>query len=282
MLFGAGAIMAGYVAYNVIPNLFYRRGYTNHEMDSLTIVAHRGGTGLGQENTLSCIEKGIEAGADMIEFDTRLTLDDEVAVCHDQAIDRTTTGMGNIADLTLAQIQSFKIIDKNGSDTAEHIPSLNEVIETISGRSRLLIEVKHKTGSYALERKIVEIIHRYDISDMVSIQSFSDESLAEIHRIDPVLKLEKLLIFRAKGLPAIFDRNFSNFDYEKYRHIASFNFYYRSITRGIIEKLHKHSKEVKIWTLSGPEDTPHLPVDGIITDRPDLWRTNRKIRKAVK
>ena len=276
MLFGAGAIIAGYIAYNVVPNLFYRRGYTSHEMDLLTIAGHRGGAGLGRENTLSCIERGIEAGADVVEVDVHLTQDGEVVVCHDKSIDRTTNGMGNIADLTLAEVQSFHVVDDAGNPTPEFIPTLAEVLETVSGRCKLLIEIKHQTGRYEVERKVVETVHSFGASEWVSVQSFSDESLAEVHRIDPSIKLEKLLIFRVKGLPAIYDGGFASFDYEKYSYISSFNFYYRSVTRRMIETLHEHGKEVKIWTLVGPEDTPHLPVDGIITDRPDLWRKNRK------
>ena len=125
------------------------------------------------------------------------------------------------------------------------------------------------------ERKVVEIIHDAGISDSVAVQSFSDESLDELHRLDGTLRLEKLVFFGVKGLPKIFDGGFSTFDYAKYTHVSSFNFYYRSLTRRMVDALHSHGKQVKIWTLAGPEDTPHLPVDGIITDRPDLWRSNR-------
>ncbi len=279
ILLGAGAIVMGYIAYNIIPNLFYRRGYSNYEMDLLTIVAHRGGAGLGPENTLSCIEMGITDGAEMIEIDVRMTLDGELVACHDKSIDRTTNGMGKICDLTLKELQTFKVVDNSGNITPEHIPTLNEIIETIKGRCKLLVEIKHEAGRYDIERRLVEIIRHYDASQWVSVQSFSDESLAEVHRIDPSIRLEKLIIFRMKGLPVLFDRQFSTFDLRKYDHITSFNFYYRSVTRRLIEKLHSNGKKVKIWTLSGPEDTPHLPVDGIITDRPDLWRNNRDTRK---
>ncbi len=97
-------------------------------------------------------------------------------------------------------------------------------------------------------------------------ENFSDEALA------PELRLEKLLICRMRGLPMIFDGGFSAFDYDRYRHVSSFNFYANSVTRSIIDDMHAHGKEVKIWTLDSPASAPDLPVDGIITDRPDLWR----------
>ena len=43
------------------------------------VVAHRGGADLGMENSLSCIEKGIAAGADMVEIDIHLTADHRLA-----------------------------------------------------------------------------------------------------------------------------------------------------------------------------------------------------------
>ena len=59
------------------------------------IIAHRGGAALGTENSLSCIEKGIDTGAHMVEVDLHLTADNRIVVCHDQRVDRTTNGHGN-------------------------------------------------------------------------------------------------------------------------------------------------------------------------------------------
>ena len=47
------------------------------------IIAHRGGALLGTENSLSCIERGIQTGADMVEVDLHLTADNHIVVCHD-------------------------------------------------------------------------------------------------------------------------------------------------------------------------------------------------------
>lgn len=56
------------------------------------IIAHRGGALLGTENSLSCIEKGIATGADMVEVDLHLTADRHIVVCHDRKVNRTTNG----------------------------------------------------------------------------------------------------------------------------------------------------------------------------------------------
>jgi len=47
---------------------------------------------------------GVEAGADAIELDVHLTADGQLAVIHDDTLDRTTDRSGNVADLTMAEI----------------------------------------------------------------------------------------------------------------------------------------------------------------------------------
>ena len=74
------------------------------------IIAHRGGALLGTENSLSCIEKGIATGADMVEVDLHLTADKQIVVCHDQKVDRTTNGKGRIEEMTLAEIQKLRLL----------------------------------------------------------------------------------------------------------------------------------------------------------------------------
>ena len=83
--------------------------------DTLIVVAHRGGAALGIENSLSCIEKGIGLGVDMIEIDVHLTTDGHVVVCHDRTINRTTNGKGRIEDLTLEQLRQYRLLNADGN-----------------------------------------------------------------------------------------------------------------------------------------------------------------------
>ena len=195
----------------------------------------------------------------MLELDSHQTADNALVVCHDASVDRTTDGHGTIADMTLEEIKALHIKDADGNVTDQRIPTLDEVLELVGDRARLLVEVKHKPGQYpGIEQRMVETFRRHGACGRVVVQSFSDEVLAVTHALAPELRLEKLLI--------------SAFDYDRYRHVSSFNFYANSVTRSIVDDIHAHGKEVKIWTLDSPESAPDLPVDGIITDRPDLWR----------
>ena len=55
-------------------------------------IAHRGYSARYPENTLVAFAKAVEAGADMIELDVRLSKDRRLVVIHDERIDRTSDG----------------------------------------------------------------------------------------------------------------------------------------------------------------------------------------------
>lgn len=263
-----------YTTMPYIVNFFADKENLPTENHKMLIVGHRGGAGMAPENSLQCIEKGIQTGADMIEIDIHLTKDGELVVCHDQTIDRTTTGTGKIAEMTLNEIRKFHIVDKNGEETDEKIPTLDEVLKLINGRCRLLIEIKRTNNLYqGIEQKLLESIKAHHASQWIIVQSFNDSVLETLHALDHTVRLEKLVIFKLQWIPVIFDGTFTYFSLKKYHYISSFNFHYRAITPALLKKIHAQGKEVKIWTLEEPNNWKACPVDGIITDRPDLWTT---------
>ena len=65
-------------------------------MAGLHRVAHRGYSSVAPENTLPALAAGVLAGATLIEFDVRTTLDGVPVVIHDRSVDRTTDGRGRV------------------------------------------------------------------------------------------------------------------------------------------------------------------------------------------
>ncbi len=261
-----------YITMPYLMNLLSDKKDYPNKSHKMLIVGHRGGAGMAPENSLQCIEKGIRTGADMIEIDIHLTKDKKLVVCHDQTIDRTTNGEGKIAEMTLEEIRKLHIIDKEGNITAEKIPTLDEVLKLTNGRCQLLIEIKRTKNLYpGIEKELLKAINAYRASQWVVVQSFNDGVLETLHKLDQTLRLEKLIVFKLQWIPVIFDGTFTSFSLKKYHYISSFNFHYRAITPSLLERIHAQGKEVKIWTLQEPDNWEACPVDGIITDRPDLW-----------
>ena len=70
------------------------------------VIAHRGFSGIAPENTLPALQLAIDSGADMVEFDVRVTKDHQLVVIHDATVERTTNGTGAVSytHLTLPTI----------------------------------------------------------------------------------------------------------------------------------------------------------------------------------
>ena len=237
------------------------------------IIAHRGGALLGTENSLSCIEKGIATGADMVEVDLHLTADRQIVVCHDQKVNRTTNGKGRIEDMTLAEIQQLRLLNHDGSVSNETIPTLEQVLELCQGKCALLLEIKKKSDDQypGIEALADSIVKAHGMEKEVIFQSFNDDVLFKLHAIDPGLRLEKLLILRIGNV--LIDNSFAKFSWDKYDFVASFNIFRLFATGHFIRDMHAHGKEVKVWTVDDPAKAP-AEADGIISDRPDLF-TNK-------
>ncbi len=262
-------LIIAYISITIAPNTFA----SESKVKTYTVTGHRGAAGLAPENTLLAMQRGMEAGADFLECDIHLTKDNEIVVCHDITINRTTTGKGKIASLTLDEILSHYIVNSDGEVTDMTVPTLDQLLSFIDGKTHLIIEIKRKGNIYdGIEDKMVEIIQKHNAQDWVVVQSFNDEALEKSYALMPQLRLEKLFVAKLWALPYIYDGTITRFNAEKYNYISSFNIYHLSASKSLVNKIHAMGKEVKIWTIKD-ENTkiPNIGIDGIITDRPDLW-----------
>ncbi|MEM7288533.1 MAG: glycerophosphodiester phosphodiesterase family protein [Actinomycetota bacterium] len=70
-------------------------------------IAHAGGDQIAPHSTLYAMAVAVEAGANVLELDVRLTADAQLVVHHDDTVDRTTGATGRVDDLTLAELQAL-------------------------------------------------------------------------------------------------------------------------------------------------------------------------------
>ncbi|KKI90747.1 hypothetical protein WQ54_19030 [Bacillus sp. SA1-12] len=99
------------------------------QSNKMELSAHRGAQVAAPENTLESITQAGLLGYGFVEIDVQKTKDGHYVLMHDLTIDRTTTGSGKVEELTLEEIQSFAIEDKDGNVTSYKVPTLNEVLE---------------------------------------------------------------------------------------------------------------------------------------------------------
>lgn len=161
-------------------------------LEMMKIWAHRGCSQMYPENTLTAFEKAVKLdGLAGIELDVQLTKDGHLVVCHDEQVDRTTDGIGEVRQFTLAQLKKLRI--DAGGGKYEQIPAMEEVAELLRDYGdqskhglKLNIELKNSVFPYeGMEEKIVDLVYRFGLQDRVVYSSFSALSLERLREIDP-------------------------------------------------------------------------------------------------
>lgn len=150
----------------------------------VNIIGHRGVPSLAQENTIAGSILAYEKGANMIEMDIYLTRDNVIVAMHDDTIDRTTNGSGNVESFTYEQLKSFVV---NGSTAFETqpIPTLEEYFKEFKGKDVILdIEIK-SNASTRIEEALKTLIEEYDMEDQVFVITFSESHIKRMRNTLP-------------------------------------------------------------------------------------------------
>jgi glycerophosphoryl diester phosphodiesterase len=163
------------------------------------VVAHRGFSALEAENTVPAFEAALAAGADGIELDVRVTADGVPVVLHDPTVDRTTDGRGIVRDLRLAELKALRIPTRDGGTT--EVPTLEEVLHLLSGRTLLDVEIKNLPGEPDFEPEIERAVEATigalaatAFEGPVLVSSFNPASLARCRALAPHLPTGLLTI----------------------------------------------------------------------------------------
>ena len=135
--------------------------------------AHRGlhgrGTGI-PENSLAGFEAAI-AGGYGIELDVQETRDGEPVVFHDYELSRLINEKGRVASRSLSEMEQLTL--KNSD---QRIASLADVLETVAGRTPILIEVKTRKWKVGrLEAAVARVVSSY--GGPAAVMSFNIRSV---------------------------------------------------------------------------------------------------------
>ena len=136
-------------------------------------IAHRGlHNEKFTENGMKAFQNAIDHGV-AFEFDIHLTKDNELVVCHDESLKRTTGKEGIIEDLTLKEIKdNYKLLDGG------EIPTLQQVFDLNKERVPMVIELKVFRKNYKeLAAKSIEMFKQIKDKKNALIISFDPRSL---------------------------------------------------------------------------------------------------------
>ncbi len=132
-----------------------------------TPIAHRGlHSDSIPENSIPAFEEAIRFGCN-IEIDVRLTKDKHLVVFHDNSLKRMCGLNAKVSSLTLDEIKQQRLLS-----TEYTIPTFDEFLELVNGRTGILCEIK-KFNPYnnAISAAACKRVENYDGN--IAFQSFN-------------------------------------------------------------------------------------------------------------
>jgi glycerophosphoryl diester phosphodiesterase len=229
-------------------------------------IAHRGGAGLAQENSLAAFALASGLGVRYLETDVRVTSDGHLVCFHDETLERLTSATGPVRAKSLREIRALRI------NETEPIPTFDEALDAFPDQC-FTVDPKDQAGLAPL----VKSLRRKGVAERVCIAGAWDGWLAHVRREVPQIttalgwrSLTALLTCaRAGVLPP--------------RAVATAPFAHVPVKLGrfpifaerLVAMSHDIGVRVVTWTVDDPAVMRRLldaGVDAIITDRPDLLR----------
>lgn len=146
-------------------------------------ISHAACKGHAPENTLAGIRAALDLGCDGIEIDVHCTRDGVPILLHDDTVDRTTDGSGDVRAMTLAEVRRLDAgaRQSDGRFRGEPVPTLAETLALTRGRALLVIEIKQS----GIAEAVAGIVREARAVDDVMVWSFLPDAVAAMRAIAP-------------------------------------------------------------------------------------------------
>jgi glycerophosphoryl diester phosphodiesterase len=245
------------------------------QLSQPVIFAHRGASAWAPENTLAAFRLAVEHGAPAIELDVKLTADREVVVLHDQTVDRTTNGHGDLRKFSLADLRK---LDASGSFAAQYkgekIPTLVEVFEAVGKQVYVNVELTNyaSTGDHLVDL-VAPLVRKYGMQDRVIFSSFYPFNLVRMQRLLPQAPAGLLA---DEGRAGWWGRGL----FGRWITPAIIHPYYKDVDERFMRRQKQLHRRVHVWTVDDPKDLLRLTalgVSGFFTNDPRLALQTLKI-----
>lgn len=269
------------------------------DLENFQIIGHRGASGYAPEHTWASYERAMAMGVDYLELDVHMTADGKLVAIHDDTLDRTTNGQGPVKDHTVAELKTLDAGSwfndahpeyANDDFVGEQMLTLKEVIDRYGHKIHYYIETKSPKDYPEMQKALVSKLESEGLvqSGSVVIQSFSQDSLKEVHELNPDIPLVQLLWYSHgensqkleewTGVTPSPD-HITDTDFQA---IADYavgvgpNYMYKGepvISSDFVDQAHANDLLVHTYTINKPEEMRRLidwGVDGMFTNFPDV------------
>jgi glycerophosphoryl diester phosphodiesterase len=241
------------------------------------VIAHASSTYFGPSNTLAMMRSAVQAGADVVDADVRVTSDGVLVASHDDDLSITTDGKGSLRNHTLAHLRrldaawtwpgprrDFALRGKRVT-----IPTIEEVLNAFPNR-RVSLEFKTTGG----EKAMCVLLRRLRRTGDVYVGSAGDAPVDTFKPICPEVTttVTDAIVVEFQIAQKTGAAWCSPVPIGQPPYVIGTR---RIVTAESVRWNHEHGMAVYTWTLDDPRqlaDAAAAGVDGVYTGRADLAR----------
>ena len=212
----------------------------------MLVIGHRGAAGIAPENTLKALKAGHDAGADILEFDVRLTSDAIPVLSHDARLHGVRVSRTTLADLR----------------THGTVTTLQEVLDTFWGKVLLNIELKPLADVTIIYDLIKKYTNSNEDWNNVVVSSFHVRQLHALRKRSPQIHLALLHSINP----------FSFVTYGRQLQLSAVGWHRLHVNTLAIEIAKRAELFTYVYTVNRPQAAARLEqrgIDGIVTDYPN-------------
>lgn len=238
------------------------------------VIGHRGACAYAPENTIESILAAADLGTEWVELDVMLTRDSVPIIMHDDTLDRTTDGAGNVADHDWADLRDLDAGGWFGDSFANcKIPTLEEALDAIIGRNLgLNLEIKPTPGREVETAEIaLDVLSRiWDDHERLLISSFQYSCLEVAQNMAPDW-YRGVLFDDDRDMPENWQ------EIVEYLEGTTVNIGRKIATRELIDDIADLGKPVLVYTINDPQQARQLQswgVDAFFSNNPDTILQN--------
>jgi len=156
--------------------------------DAPIISVHRGGKGLKNypENSLETLQYINDSISAIYEIDVAKTKDNVLVLLHDNNLDRTSTGTGNLTNYTYNELLDFNLQDDYGTVTTFKIPLFSDVLKWAKTNNVILtVDIKKSVAT----KEVIDAIRTEKAEDVCVIITYDMEQALNAYNLAPDLLL---------------------------------------------------------------------------------------------
>ena len=242
------------------------------------LFAHRGASGEAPENSMPAFQRAAELGIVYMELDVHLTRDGHVIVFHDETLERTTNGHGQVKDHTLAELRQLDAGYNFSPDDGKTFPfrgqgvTISRLTEVLRDFPQIRFTVEIKQKDPPIEEQTIAVIQECGVADTVVLASEHDAVVTRVRSLAPAITTNCAAGEVFEFMQKVFTKQLDGYrppgqafqippEYEDVT----------LVTPETVAAIHTLGAEIHVWTINDPQEMDRLfdlGVDGIMSDFP--------------